>query len=1072
MLMSSFMQRVLHPRDSAGMLDGDFSPVRSAPAGTAASESSAPRLSPVVADREGEMSIRLRPGSLPAFIRRHPAVHGGLWGALISIALIVVGVLLRNRLDDPMRVLQREPRRFESRVAGVAYTPAIAVRGSSSLSSDLNDALLSLERAVLKERSPENLHRLATGRLTAGQADAACALLEEAKSASPDDLSIAADLAASLLAAGRVADAAEQSGAVLERDPMHAAAAFTWALAMERYFNDPAALDAWRRYLLIDPDSAWADEARAHLETLSKPRLQWMDEREQLAGGASLETVQRLVAKYPQRVRPRITNILLPQWCASGNPAVAAVMRMIAAERAPDDRFLSDVVEHSIAHRDATCRAMEPWVEAMAAGASYDVAASRYAVAARQLEAIGSPLALAAAIHAATSRYYAGDWESVVAILDEVDAKLRPVRERYPSLEGESGWKRGLVLGSGRSLALGLAAWRTGLAAAERSGEIETQQALRQLIAAALEVSGDRDEADAARLASLAMLASTGADARSRANAYADASFGAHRMGRPFVARAFASSHMTVAAELDEIERGFADLRRSLALLEIGHLDAAAHSIASARARALSQPPGRFQARLLAEAEYAAGIIAQRRGRLEESIESFSGAIEGWAREDCHLHSAAGHFARAEVHRSRGDLLAAERDYRAAADEMEAQRSKFEPALRVSYFERADVLFERFIDLLVTQGRGVEALSVAEQKRARALLDSIAVDDAASPLRVEEIRNRVPAGAALVEVTLLERTAEVWLVYEGRVRHVRRSVSRRQIETAVSRHLDAIAREDETALQREGRWLYEQLFAPVVAALPVNTTLIVVPDGALSACPIAALVTPDGEYLIERFTLPSAPSASVALRPSPPRRTDSMLAVAQSEPAGLSPLRAAAGEAEDAASAHGNGRFVRGAAMTPETFLEIAGRMAWVHFAGHAKTDVEHPALSALIFESFDGAPRELTASRISAARLPSAPFVVLAACSTGRGKLRRNEGTQSLAAAFLQAGARGVVATLWDVEDASSAKLFRTFHEHLRKGARPADALRSAQRELSRSPDRRDRRPLVWASAVVGGTL
>jgi CHAT domain-containing protein len=97
--------------------------------------------------------------------------------------------------------------------------------------------------------------------------------------------------------------------------------------------------------------------------------------------------------------------------------------------------------------------------------------------------------------------------------------------------------------------------------------------------------------------------------------------------------------------------------------------------------------------------------------------------------------------------------------------------------------------------------------------------------------------------------------------------------------------------------------------------------------------------------------------------------------------------------------------------------------------------------------------------------------LIVLAACSTGRGKLRRNEGIDSLAAAFLQAGARGVVATLWDVEDRSSAALFDAFHEHLRVGERPVDALRNAQRTLLRGTDPALRKPGVWGSVFVTGS-
>jgi CHAT domain-containing protein len=69
-----------------------------------------------------------------------------------------------------------------------------------------------------------------------------------------------------------------------------------------------------------------------------------------------------------------------------------------------------------------------------------------------------------------------------------------------------------------------------------------------------------------------------------------------------------------------------------------------------------------------------------------------------------------------------------------------------------------------------------------------------------------------------------------------------------------------------------------------------------------------------------------------------------------------------------------------------------------------------------------------------------------------------------SLSRAFLVAGARGVVGTLWEIDDDVSAQLFRTFHAHLRAGTRPAEALRAAQVETLRSPDPRLGHPATWS--------
>jgi CHAT domain-containing protein len=76
-----------------------------------------------------------------------------------------------------------------------------------------------------------------------------------------------------------------------------------------------------------------------------------------------------------------------------------------------------------------------------------------------------------------------------------------------------------------------------------------------------------------------------------------------------------------------------------------------------------------------------------------------------------------------------------------------------------------------------------------------------------------------------------------------------------------------------------------------------------------------------------------------------------------------------------------------------------------------------------------------------------------------------------SLARAFVAAGAPTVVASLWDVSDAASQRLFRSFYAHFRSGAAPVAALRNAQLAAIASADAADRMPATWAGfAAIGG--
>jgi CHAT domain-containing protein len=102
------------------------------------------------------------------------------------------------------------------------------------------------------------------------------------------------------------------------------------------------------------------------------------------------------------------------------------------------------------------------------------------------------------------------------------------------------------------------------------------------------------------------------------------------------------------------------------------------------------------------------------------------------------------------------------------------------------------------------------------------------------------------------------------------------------------------------------------------------------------------------------------------------------------------------------------------------------------------------------------------------------ARLIFLSGCETGVGvawstSYARGEDYATLAQAFLYAGARVVVATLWEIGDEGGAELAGRFYANLRRMA-PAEALAAAQRELLRS--RKYANPFYWAGyQVIGET-
>jgi CHAT domain-containing protein len=148
------------------------------------------------------------------------------------------------------------------------------------------------------------------------------------------------------------------------------------------------------------------------------------------------------------------------------------------------------------------------------------------------------------------------------------------------------------------------------------------------------------------------------------------------------------------------------------------------------------------------------------------------------------------------------------------------------------------------------------------------------------------------------------------------------------------------------------------------------------------------------------------------------------------------------------------------------------GQYRYVHFATHGYVDTARAGLSAIVLSMIDeqGNAQDgfLRTHDIYNLKLP-AELVVLSACETGLGKDVKGEGIEGLTRAFMYAGARRVVVSLWSVNDKATASLMqRLYTGMLRNNKTPAAALRAAQIEMLRT--RQWQSPYFWAPFVMQG--
>jgi CHAT domain-containing protein len=155
-----------------------------------------------------------------------------------------------------------------------------------------------------------------------------------------------------------------------------------------------------------------------------------------------------------------------------------------------------------------------------------------------------------------------------------------------------------------------------------------------------------------------------------------------------------------------------------------------------------------------------------------------------------------------------------------------------------------------------------------------------------------------------------------------------------------------------------------------------------------------------------------------------------------------------------------------GAAATPSAYARaMPERYGIVHFVAHGVATRLRPLESAVILAR-EGESYKLYARDIVRKRL-HARLVTISSCHGAGTRAYTGEGLVGLAWAFLHAGARQVIAALWEVNDSATPGLMSDLYAGIRRGDDPAVALRAAKLKLVRGTNV-DRLPRYWAPFVL----
>ncbi|MBS1808349.1 MAG: CHAT domain-containing protein [Acidobacteria bacterium] len=358
------------------------------------------------------------------------------------------------------------------------------------------------------------------------------------------------------------------------------------------------------------------------------------------------------------------------------------------------------------------------------------------------------------------------------------------------------------------------------------------------------------------------------------------------------------------------------------------------------------------------------------------------------------------------------------------------------------------------------------------------------------------------ADTALIEFVLSEKKSFVWVIGRDKLASVALPPSK-DIEALVTSYREAFAGKINslTALQAiakqktQGQQIYQKLFQPLEPHLASARKLIIVPDGALAYLPFETLVSETkntSAYLLERFAISYAPSASALAALGTHRQTDSsatkgivafgdplystdatptVTTVRGSDFRQIPYTRTEVNEIAALFPVADRRVFLGAEAQEANVKTENLSRYRYIHFATHGMIDEDHPARSGIVLSHIADSNEDGMLQMGEVMRLKlNADLVALSACRTGLGKLLNGEGMIGLTRSFLYAGADSVLVSLWSVSDMATASLMKSFYKNLQQGMTRDEALRQAKLALLKGQQRSWRHPYYWASFILLG--
>ncbi|MCC5609524.1 CHAT domain-containing protein [Nostoc sp. CHAB 5834] len=427
--------------------------------------------------------------------------------------------------------------------------------------------------------------------------------------------------------------------------------------------------------------------------------------------------------------------------------------------------------------------------------------------------------------------------------------------------------------------------------------------------------------------------------------------------------------------------------------------------------------------------------------------------------------------------KTKGDTKGAVAAYTEAVNNLQALRSDLvavNSAVKFSFREEVEPVYRELVDLLLqSQGNQVSSENLEKASNTIELLQVAELENffRNNCLNAQIVNPKKDPKAAIIYPFILPDRLEVILqLPQQRWLHYSTPVVEKEVETTLAQLQENLPKpHTRRQVQSLSQKVYKWLIQPAEAALAESQTptLVFVLDGWLRNIPMAVLY--DGkQYLVEKYNIALTPSLQL-IEPKTSQKEFKAIAAGLSEASsGFSALPNVKLELEQIRSQVPSSILLN-QEFTSEALQNRINSLSFpiVHLATHGQfsSKAEETFIVAwderIYVKKLNELVRTLEQNRPEAIEL-----LILSACQTAAGD---EQAALGIAGVAFQAGARSTIASLWNLDDESTAVLMNQFYQELaNKKLTKAEVLRHAQLALLQNP--KYKRPRFWAPYVLLG--